>query len=62
MLATYPQFTEDYVLDELDGAKGWLMYNWAINHHAAAAGVEMVIVGKGYIQQEKLRIEQTHGQ
>jgi len=55
---TYPGWSEDYILDELDGAKGWVYYNWAVVSAAAAAGVEMLIDGKGYIQREKARLAQ----
>lgn len=55
LMATY-DLTEDYVLDELDGAKGWAMYNWSIANEANVWGTGLKIKGDGYIQQEKKRL------
>jgi hypothetical protein len=48
--------TADYVLDELDGAWGWVMFNWSIAHDANTHGSGVKIKGDGFIQQEKQRI------
>ena len=51
-MSTY-HWSEDYVLDELDGAKGWVWFNWAIMSRASMFGTGMVIKGDGYVAQER---------
>ena len=52
-------WSEDYVLNELDGAKGWVFYHWATINEASVWGTGLKIKGDGYIQQEKKRLMTT---
>jgi len=67
LLASHYGWSLEYVLDELDGAQGWVWYNFAIEHenklHGGSEikyadreievnGVVTKVPGKGYIQQE----------
>ena len=54
---TYPAMTEDYILDELDGAKGWAYVNWSIANEANVWGNGVKIKGLGYIGQERERMK-----
>jgi hypothetical protein len=54
-MATY-RFTEDYILWELDGSKGWAYFAWAVAHEASLHGTGVNIVRGGYIKAERDRI------
>jgi len=51
--------TEDYILDELDGAKGWMMFNWSVANESTVWGSGVQIEGDGYIAQERKRIRKN---
>lgn len=51
-------WTEDYVIDELDGAKGNVRFNWARANQASVWGTGVSIEGKGYIQRELDKLKQ----
>lgn len=48
-------WTEEYVAEELDGAQGWVWYNWVREHDVGIWGASEERKGKGYIQQEAER-------
>lgn len=54
LMATYHRLSEDDVLD-MDGAKGWMMYNWAVANQGSVWGTGLKIKGDGYIKQEKTK-------
>jgi hypothetical protein len=49
-------WSESHVLDELDGAKGWVYFNWARANEAQVFGTGIKIKGDGYIAQERNKI------
>ena len=55
LMRTYG-WTRDYILDELDGAEGWVWFNWAQENEASVWGTGVKVVGSGYIGQEKQRL------
>jgi hypothetical protein len=50
------KWSEDYCLDELDGAKGWQWYNFALEHEDKLHGCGIKTVGPSYIQKQKAKI------
>ena len=61
-MSTYG-WTENHVLDELDGAKGWVYFNWSYANEQSVWSTGVVIKGDGYIAQERKQItaEKKHG-
>jgi len=55
LMKTYG-WSRDYVLDELDGAEGWVWLNWAQANEASVWGGGVKIKGDGYIAQERKRM------
>ena len=55
LMKTYG-WSEDYVMDELDGAKGWVWLNWARENEASVWGAGLKIKGDGYVAQERRRL------
>ena len=50
-------WTEQYIMDELDGAKGWAYCNWSIEAEARRYGSGVKMVGDGYIAIERKRLK-----
>ena len=57
LMHTFPHMTEEYVLDELDGAKGWALFYWARMNKASVWGLGKTIAGDGYVAQERKKIK-----
>lgn len=49
---SFYQLSEDFVRKKLPGAKGWVMFNWALEHEASMWGGGIQRSGKGYVGQE----------
>ena len=61
LLHSYPQFSHDYVWDELPMDIGWVYYGWAFLNDPMNRFAGVKIVGKGYIAQEVERlIDEAH--
>lgn len=52
-------WSRDYCLDELDGAEGWVWFNFSRMSEARIWGTGLEFAGDkgGYVQQEKKRLE-----
>lgn len=48
-------YTEEQAL-EMDGAKSWAEYHWALMNEASVLGNTLKIVGDGYVAQERKRL------
>lgn len=51
----------DYVRWELNGAEGWVYYNWARQNKASLWGSGEKTTSDGYVRQETKRILRLHG-
>lgn len=52
LLRTYPQFSEDFVLRKIPGAKTWVYYNWAFSNDPWIQLGGVTPKGDGYIGME----------
>ena len=50
-------WSEDYCLDELDGAKGWAFFYWAQENESSVWGSGLKEKGDGYIAAERKRLQ-----
>ena len=50
-------WSEEFCMDEIDGAKSWVWYYRAVESRASVWGTGVKIDGLGYIGQEKLRLK-----
>lgn len=54
-------WTPEYVRWELNGAEGWVYYNWARQNKASVWGTNERMTGDGYLKQEIAAILKKHG-
>ena len=52
-------WTENYCLDELDGAKSWVWGSYALQSQASVWGTGVKIVAGGYVAAEREKIKAT---
>ena len=49
-------WSEKRVAEKLDGAQGWVWFNWALENEASVWGSGIERKGDGYVKQETKRI------
>ncbi len=50
-------WSEDYVCEEISGAKGWAFYVWAVENRASMAGGDFQRSTPGYVAQQIKRLK-----
>ncbi len=52
LMKTFPAMTEERIMWELDGDKGWAMYSWARENQASVWGSGERRTSPGYVKQQ----------
>jgi hypothetical protein len=52
-------WSEEFCLDEIDGAKSWVWYYRAVSSRASVWGTGVKIDGLGYVGRERERLKAT---
>lgn len=56
-MASFPQFSEEYVCEEMPGAQGWAYYSWAVQNRAVMFGSSLEMASTGYVGAEIKRLK-----
>lgn len=59
LMSTFPRWDEDFVCEEMGGAKAWAYWCWATENRATIFGSMVERASKGYIGQELERLKKV---